>query len=261
MLSMKNLSPIERYDRFRQRMVTRHPGVFGRVAKVTGIDDEAVPQPIRDILNETGETEDIAVSTLRQGRGALHQRTRIAKIAAYCADRFKGDFVEIGAHKGQTTALLGGVAEQYGRRVVVVDPWETGTQNCEGEEFDTFKENTAQVAHVVDVVRLSSLSREAKEEMLGRALSFAFVDGLHTYDACLSDILAVQHCHGIIAVDDIGVMRARNDAGDIFDLPPFKKRYGKKLRPALRRAAYLTNRTAIHHPHCREGYLLPLSPD
>ena len=34
-------------------------------------------------------------------------------------------------------------------------------------------------------------------------ICFASVDGLHTKEACYSDIMSVSHCSGVIAVDDV----------------------------------------------------------
>lgn len=211
MISLKSFNLFYRFRRFRLWMVTRHPGVLTHVAQISNIEDKDVPQRVREILRETGEIEDIAESTIRFLRGAEYQRKRLSEIADFCANHYPGDFIEIGAFKGETTAILGRIAEQYGRRVMVVDPWETGTQNCEGEEYSAFKETASSFASIIDVVRLSSLSEKAKKEMLRRDFSFALVDGLHTYDACLSDILSVNHCKGIIAVDDLGVMHIRDE--------------------------------------------------
>ena len=259
MISLESFNPVYRYNRFRLKMAVKHPGVFGRVSDVCAIEDQEVPPSVRDTLKELGEAEAIAMSTLKFVRGASQQRTRLSKVAEYCAEQFEGDFAEIGAFKGETTAMLGQIAEKFGRRVVVVDPWEIGTQNCDGEEYEAFKANTAPISHVIDVLRLSSLSEEVKQELAQRQLSFAWVDGLHTYDACLSDILAVSHCRGIVAVDDLGVMFVREEPiGDsLIDLSSRNNRYDEALRSAFRRAAFLTNRKPIHHPFCREGYLLP----
>ncbi len=73
-----------------------------------------------------------------------------------------------------------------------------------------------------------------------RLLSFAFIDGLHTYAACLSDIRTVSHTLGAIAVDDI--------------------RYMDELMFAFRRGAYITGRIPLHLAMCREGYLIKVDP-
>jgi hypothetical protein len=55
---------------------------------------------------------------------------------------------------------------------------------------------------VVDFVRMNSESPEAVAIIKARHLAFSFVDGLHEYRNCLSDIRACSHS-GLIAVDDI----------------------------------------------------------
>ena len=142
--------------------------------------------------------------------GGTGLESRLIPVARYCAERFLGDLVEIGCQFGDTTVKLAGIARVYDKRVVAVDPWEKGTQNCRtGREYDEFLRKTHRFEDIVDVVRLSSFSPGAVEYVRGRDLCFAYVDGLHTYDACLSDIQATAHCAGVIAVDDVNIARVR----------------------------------------------------
>ena len=90
---------------------------------------------------------------------------------------------------------------------------------------------------MVDVVRRSSLEAEVKALVAKRELAFAYVDGLHTYYAALSDIQMVSHCRGIIAVDDVS--------------------YGFQIMLALRHAAHALHRSAVYASPCKEGYLIP----
>ncbi len=138
----------------------------------------------------------------RYNQGSFFQRERIACIAACCARDFPGDLIEIGCFTGDTTRYLCHLARHYNRRVIAVDPWEAGTQNCIGEEFEAFLKNIEEFKDIVDIIRASSLDPQAIQQIKQRNLCFAFVDGLHTYQACLSDIKTVSHCNGIIAVDD-----------------------------------------------------------
>jgi hypothetical protein len=216
-----------------------------------------VPDAVREFLDRFGGDEDIASTRLKYHRGARFQRDRIAAAADWSAAHFPGDFIEIGAFRGETTAVLGEVAERHGRKVVVVDPWQLGTQNCEGGEYEAFLSNTERFGARIEVIRASSLTDETKAEIARRPLSFAVVDGLHSYEACLSDILAVDHCAGMIEVDDLGVMAARNEDGTLVDLSSTEGRYDEAIRSAFRRAAHLLGRGAVHHRFCREGYLLP----
>ena len=61
------------------------------------------------------------------------------------------------------------------------------TQNCCGKEYPQFLKNTLPYADIVDVVRLESQHENAVSAIKGRALAFAFVDGLHTYEAVCQD--------------------------------------------------------------------------
>ena len=170
--------------------------------------------------------------------GSAQQIERISKLADWCAEKYEGDFIEIGSYIGETTKELTKLARKYHRRVIVVDPWETGTQNCKGWEYDKFIENTKPYRDVLDIIRDSSFNKKTVNMIKSRKLCFAFIDGLHTYPACLSDILTVNHTSGVIAVDDI--LSSNN------------------LLLAFERGAYLTSRIPMHHKLCREGYLSPL---
>lgn len=183
--------------------------------------------------------EPAALTRQKQFRGYLRQRDRLRWIAEMCAEQWDGDFIEIGAHIGETTRVLAELARQYKRRVIVVDPWETGTPGCNGWEYDVFVDNVVLYKNLIDVIRLSSLDKQAIEQVKARPLCFAYVDGLHAYRACLSDILTVSHCQGIIAVDDI--------------------HWNVNLMRAFSVGADATWRLSVLRgtPPMREGYLLP----
>lgn len=155
--------------------------------------------------------------------------------AIHCAERFPGDLIEIGCLTGETTRLLCRVAAKYDRRVVCVDPWEAGTQNCTGDEYDLFLQNTQEYRHLTDIIRASSQEPSTIQQIKSRQLSFAFVDGLHMPDACASDIKAVSHCNGIVCVDDLLWSQ------------PLKARF-------IQTADELSGEYFIH-PLLREGYL------
>jgi len=166
--------------------------------------------------------------------GSTLIRSRTKLVAEYCADHFKGDFVEIGCLHGATTRILAGVARHHGRRVIAVDPW--CSENRTEQDYQEFLKNTKEFGDIIDIVRESSLSDAAKKYMAGRDLCMAYVDGLHTYEAALSDILAVAHCNGIISVDDVS--------------------YGTQVMCAMRRAALMIDRVAVRLFESREGYLV-----
>ena len=171
-------------------------------------------------------------------RVANKQPERLMLIAGLCAGRFTGDLAEIGAQKGITTVRLLDVAREHDRRVIVVDPWTPGTQDCRGHEYAIFEQATAEYNDILDVVRLPSQDSQAIEALLARTLCFAYVDGLHQHGPALCDIMAVRHTEGVIAVDDV-----RMFAG---------------ARAAFEQAAVLLGRTPIYRPELgiREGYLV-----
>ena len=129
-------------------------------------------------------------------------RERLTVIAERCCRDYPGDLVEIGCLNGSTTVLLCAVARLHGRRVVAVDPWKAGTQNCEGGEYVRFMTVTEPYHDLLDVLRLDSRDPRVPEFLKQRGLAFSFVDGLHQYQAALNDILACGHS-SLIAVDDI----------------------------------------------------------
>lgn len=137
----------------------------------------------------------------QQGDGAFDQRDRIHAAAEWACQKYSGDLVEIGCLNGSTTVRLAEVAQKYGRRVIAVDPWQVGTQNCNGGEHAIFLQTTEPFKDIIDVVRKDSRDPEVAQYLKQRQLCFAFVDGLHTFEATRGDILSVGHAP-VIAVDD-----------------------------------------------------------
>lgn len=133
--------------------------------------------------------------------GEIRQRERLAAVAELVAKEHAGDFVEIGVLHGSTTVMLAEVARRYGRKVIAIDPFEIGTQNCSGGELEIFLKNVEPYADVVEFLRMRSDDARVREVVWRRALAFAFVDGLHTYLACYDDLFLVKHA-AVIAVDD-----------------------------------------------------------
>lgn len=175
--------------------------------------------------------------------GSLQNRVRIKRVAEYCAQRWPGDLVEIGLLHGNTTKILAEVARQHGRRVIGIDPFELPHPGASyGKDYyQVFLRNIEPWREIIDVIKLSSLDPKTIAAIRARELCFAYVDGLHTYDACLSDIKATAHCRGIIAVDDIHV------------------RYGfaKRLLRAFHEGAAMLSRVPLDCMLSREGYLVP----
>lgn len=169
--------------------------------------------------------------------GSEGQRDRIYELAMVLltANR-RRDLVEIGCLNGSTTQRLAIAAREMNRKVVAIDPWTIGTQNCNGGEYENFMEAIEPFKEYVDVVRLRS-DDPAVRPHIPKQLAMAFVDGLHTYEAALQDILMVQHAE-VIVVDDVGmeeVHRALEDAC-------WQTRFARRLEPvfvANYREAYL----------------------
>jgi len=139
--------------------------------------------------------------TLTRRGGGKHFRKRVEAVARAAAEQHRGDLLEIGARVGLTTIRLAKIAREHRRRVLVVDPWKQGTQDCAGWEYDEFVRRMEPWADVLDVVRQRSDHPEALKVMK-RDLCFALVDGLHTDKAALADMRACRHAW-VVCVDDI----------------------------------------------------------
>lgn len=166
--------------------------------------------------------------------GGEQQRERLERVADWCAAMMPGDLVEIGCYTGGTTVRLAKVARRYGRRVLAVDPWQSGVQECKDGDYERFLENIKPYQDVVDVLRLPSQHERVQAATKDRGLCFAFVDGLHTCEAALGDILSVAHAQ-VIAVDDM--------------------LYHAGIRSAFICGARKTQHVPAHLMLCREGYL------
>lgn len=167
--------------------------------------------------------------------GAIAQRERLMQIADMLCQEQSGALVEIGCLNGSTTALLAQVAQKYNRKVIAIDPWEIGTQNCDGGEYENFIQSIAPYCDTVEIIRARSDSQKAHSALATRALAFVFVDGLHTYETCLADIRMVQHA-GLIAVDDLF--------------------WSVEVRRAFAQAVTELNKQQVYFSEFREGYLL-----
>lgn len=166
--------------------------------------------------------------------GSIQQRERLYEVAEFMVKRVEGDFVEIGCLHGSTTVLFAQVAQRFDRRVLAIDPWQIGTQNCEGGEYEIFLRTIKPYANIVDVVRESSAAPEVVARLKRTEIAFAFVDGLHEYNACLQDIQSVHHAY-LIAVDDTNG-------------------WSKEVARAFKEGA--REKTQISNPNFRESYLL-----
>lgn len=180
------------------------------------------------------------------GVGDVGNHLRLEMVAQYCARTWPGDLVEIGVLHGETTRVLAQVAQEHDRRMIAIDPFDDANPKYArpgygSNYYQSFLDNTEPWRDIIDVVKLSSMDPEAIQYIEARPLCFAFVDGLHTYKACLSDIVAVGHCKGIIAVDDIHL----------------RDQTCQTLLHAYWDGAIALRRLPMDNALSREGYLIP----
>ena len=154
------------------------------------------------ILTQWKQIELDVMRESQQAEGSTYLRERIATIAERCARDWEGDLVEIGCLNGSATVLLARVARLYNRRVIAIDPWQIGTQNCDGGEYEIFAKTIFEHRDIVDVLRLDSRDVQVKDYLAKRELCFGYVDGLHTYEAAKIDIANCSHAR-IVCVDDL----------------------------------------------------------
>jgi hypothetical protein len=167
--------------------------------------------------------------------GGTRQRDRLEKVAEWCAATWPGDLVEIGCLTGAMTVRLARIAARHGRRVIAVDPWTPGIQECKDGDYERFLANIKPHRDRVDVMRLPSQNEEVKAIVKKRELCFTLIDGLHTGEAVSSDILTVAHAQ-IIAVDEV--------------------LHNAKIRSAFVQGARQTGKTPVNLVLWREGYLV-----
>lgn len=171
----------------------------------------------------------------------LGNRPRLKMVAEYCVQNWTGDIIEIGLGHGNTTKIFAEIAHAHGRRVIAVDPFDIFDTGWGNDYFEVFLNNTKPWYDIIDLIKASSLDPETIRAIGKQELCFAYVDGLHTYDACLSDIKAVGHCRGILAVDDLH--------GNY--------NYSPALLRAFLEGAVVLDRVPIENGLAREGYLIP----
>ena len=154
---------------------------------------------------------------------------RVVAVARMAVEAYPGDLVEIGCARGNVTERLAEIAQEHGRLVIAVDPWQR-----DKAEYEEFAGRLYPYRASVHVLHMKS-QEQAAIDHLKRPLCFAFVDGEHVYHACLSDLKAVAHA-GVIAVDDVlwdwQLLRAFHEVGE---------EMGKAW---------------VRHPWCNEGYMV-----
>jgi cephalosporin hydroxylase len=118
-------------------------------------------------------------------------------------EKVDGDILEIGAHRGDSTRMFCEIAEKFGRKVYVIDPWD-GRQEGNSDVYREFLSNTAHCKNLV-VHRMGSEKPEAFEAVKHSKLAFLFIDGMHSYDAVVSDFTKFRKLlsdKAVVCVDD-----------------------------------------------------------
>jgi predicted O-methyltransferase YrrM len=118
----------------------------------------------------------------------------------------QGDVLEIGALTGTSTKVFCEAAMRFNRTVHVFDPW-NGEEAGSESAYQRFLSRTSSYSNL-NVTRLSSNSDEAIAKMKEMKIAFCLIDGLHTFDFALKDLLTVSDSiteGGIICLDDINI--------------------------------------------------------
>ena len=168
-------------------------------------------------------------------RGMVDLRLRLGKACELALLNYEGDILEIGAHIGRSTVILAALAKKYNRKVIVIDPWD-GRQEGNESVYQTFKQNTKEFEDIIEINRLDSMSDEAKTIIKENKFAFCWIDGLHTVEACKSDIDSCSTQKGIIAVDDLS--------------------WSTGLEDLFKEKANEYKFFSYYNPVCREGYYI-----
>lgn len=182
-----------------------------------------------NILGETTKKEHLDLSFPSQGD--IHQSERISLVAQYCTQGWIGDLIQLGFKGIETTKKLAAVAITSNRRLMIVPLDEAETQYISSipKDFEPYKD-------VVDIISSCSLTPETIELIKNKEFCFAFIDGLDTYDACLTAIKTVAHCSGVLAIDNM--------------------LQNSEISRAFLQGSELTHRSKLYLPDCQEAYLL-----
>ena len=132
------------------------------------------------------------------GRSAVHEEERQFVLEALAATGPR-KFLEVGTLDGATVAWW---ARQHPEtQFISVDPFRPGTGTGPGNE-EFWRQNAGPNQNLI----VGTLE-EAAEELKGRTFDVIFLDGDHSYEACLSDCRnAVQYLEprGLLLVHDYG---------------------------------------------------------
>lgn len=139
-------------------------------------------------------------------------------------------FLEIGCWKGKSSAYMAVeiLNSEKNIRFDCIDIWETSDfyktklkdqlyPEFDFNLFETFCNNTRKVSHVINIVRLDSIS--ASKAYQNNSIDFIFIDADHSYDAVKSDLknwLPKIKDGGIIAGHDYGYDPVNKAVSDLF---------------------------------------------
>jgi predicted O-methyltransferase YrrM len=130
------------------------------------------------------------------------EQGRLCDLMAAAPGRYA---VEIGAYLGATTRVLAQACRGLGKRLIVVDPWD-GTQDASDDAvYRQFLANTADLHDVLTVIRGRSADVALPGDVDGNA-ALVFVDGDHSYEGCLKDLIRYWKYlpkGGVLAVHDL----------------------------------------------------------
>lgn len=122
----------------------------------------------------------------------------------------KGNAVEIGVAEGRHSEVL--ISQPAITKLYMIDAWQTLNQKGDGAYFQTWHDNNWKESHErvkpfkEKAVFLKGLSKEMIKEIPDDSLIFAYIDGDHSFDGCLSDLIDIYpkvKVGGIIAMHDI----------------------------------------------------------
>lgn len=132
------------------------------------------------------------------------QRVTLSLACEECAKHLEGDIIEIGAAEGWTTVLFAEIAKKYGKRVIVIDPFngeECGTEQL----YNDFLRSKWFYKDEIYHLRVRSDSQEGGSLLRSHKSCFTYVDGLHSGETPMLDIINSFEGlaeGGVMAVDD-----------------------------------------------------------
>lgn len=121
-------------------------------------------------------------------------------------DEYDGNIIEIGGGYGENTTTFLGISKLHSRKVLVIDPYESGWDNMpEGYKYkyDIFNNATRNYDNMY-LHRYSSLDESCHNKIIEfDPIIFAFIDGLQYKDVVISDLRLIERFNPpIICVDD-----------------------------------------------------------